>query len=159
MTAFYWDASAVVKRYRAERGSAVATEIFSRRTASETFATCQLLRLEVQSSASRALQARELTTDGAARMVTSFLQDYRGFSVIFLSGQLAIEAAEYVRLYQLKALDALHFAAAMRVREALPPPMALVTSDHDLVSAGARAGLTVLDPTAADASQVLQRLR
>lgn len=157
MTAFYWDASGAVKRYRTEPGSPIVREIFRGKTDDETFATSQLLRLEMHSAAGRVLEARDPAA--AARMLSSFLADYASFTVVSLSGQLAVEAAEYTRLYRLRALDALHFAAAMRIQQALPAPTVLVTSDRELVQAGTQVGLTVLDPTAPDAAQVLRRLR
>ena len=109
--------------------------------------------------AAREARGGRIAKGNAARMLRSFLEDYAGFTVISLSGELAVEAAGQASQYGLKALDSLHFAALLRVREAYPGKVAFVTSDRELLLAGTGAGIPVLDPTAADAATVLRRLR
>ena len=61
MALYYLDTSALVKRYRTERGTEVMAALFSDQTLDDAFITSHLTVLEVEAVAARALGARLLT--------------------------------------------------------------------------------------------------
>ena len=58
---YYLDTSALLKRYRTEKGSEVIQVLFSERQEDETLVTSHFSSLEVEAMASRALKGRILT--------------------------------------------------------------------------------------------------
>ena len=79
--------------------------------------------------------------------------------LVQLSDSLYQSAANLAYAHRLKALDAIHLAAALRANEDAETPLVLVTIDKELVVAGRNSGFPVLNPKEIDAPEMLSRLR
>jgi hypothetical protein len=60
MPLYYLDTSALLKRYKTEKGTAVIDELFSSRKPGEVFITSHFTSIEIESVAARALKAGAL---------------------------------------------------------------------------------------------------
>lgn len=156
MPVFYLDTAALLKRYRTEKGTEVVDALFSDRREDDVFVTSQLTTLEVESVAARSLKAGLLNQRAHGALLALFAQDLAQSVVIMpVSTSLVVEAAEAVRHNALRAGDAIHIASALRVRQAAPAEVVFVTSDKELLAAGAAEGFETLDPEASDAKKRL----
>ena len=156
MTRYYLDTSALVKRYRTERGMEVMAALFSERTWDDEFITSHLTVLEIQAVAARALGARLLTKrahDALLRLSNDDLE--RLITVLPLTNAVLSEAINVARRYALRAGDCIHLAKALRTAQAVSANIVFLTSDKELYRAAGRAGFTPLNP---EDEQALDRL-
>jgi uncharacterized protein len=101
----YADSSALAKLYVEERGSTVAAQLLG----GERWTTARHGYVEVRRAMHRRLPARRL---GAAR--DAFEESWRDTEVVELDDDTCRIAADLVETTGVKALDALHLAAAQR---------------------------------------------
>lgn len=160
MATFYLDASALLKRYRTERGTDVLNEIFDRYLPDDTLVTSHLTLLELEASLSRALRARLLPQDVYDALMRH-LSSEAGivFALSPLNGQTIRRAVFVTRVHGLPAGDAIHLATALEL--ATPDrAIVLVTSDRELLAAASREQqLIAVDPQAPNAIEQIQTLR
>jgi predicted nucleic acid-binding protein len=97
----YLDASALVKRYVDEVGS---EEIVAAMNLADTWAMCRIGFVETVGAVAR---------EGEPEDVARVKRDWTGFHVIELDRTLADRAATLVVDHRLRALDAIHLAAAL----------------------------------------------
>jgi predicted nucleic acid-binding protein len=142
MRYFYLDTSAVLKRYRTEKGTDVVDEIYSRRQTEDAFFTSHFTCLEVESVAARALKGRLLTRQAYEALLGSFARDLREYLLFQVSGDLINSAVESTRNYALRAADSLHFAAAATWVAVVGDDFIFVASDKELLSAAKTAGVS-----------------
>ena len=158
MTRYYLDTSALVKRYRTERGMEAMAALFSERTWNDEFITSHLTVLEVQAVAARALGARLLTQRAYESLLRLFNDDLeQAITVLPLTSAVLSEAIGVARQYTLRAGDCIHLATALRTAqaEAVSATIVFVTSDMELYRAAGRAGFTPFNP---ENEQALDRL-
>lgn len=159
MPVYYLESSALFKRYRTEKGTDVVNAIFAGRTDADVLATSQLVTVEMESAAARGLKGRALNRQAHGAMLRSFAEDLGNIIVLPLTGPAILEAAQVARQWALRALDAMHVATAMRVRQATQVRIVLVAADREIIQVGKATGFDVLDPEDQNASQILERLR
>ncbi len=85
MALYYLDTSALVKRYRTERGTEVMAALFSHQTLDNAFITSHLTVLEVEAVAARAVGARLLTQRAHGTLLRLFNEDLERRSLCFPS--------------------------------------------------------------------------
>lgn len=148
MTVYYFETSALVKRYLEEQGSKQVNRLFESRTDQDAFASSRFTTLEVEATVARLHRANLLSEQLYGSILSAYLSDLEGFFLVLpISGSLLSSSVEAVKNYALRAGDAIHLATVLRIRDSLNEDVTLVTSDQELVQAGAEAGLTVIDPT------------
>ena len=160
MLLFYLDTSALLKRYKTEKGTNVIDELFSARMEDEVFVTSHFTTVEVESAASRALKGRVLNKKAYGVLLELFAEDLETRVIALpVSTALFSESALIARRLATRAGDALHLATASRVKNALAGNIVFVTSDLELVQASGADGFTVVNPEDEDAMALLSVLR
>ena len=160
MPLYYLDTSALLKRYRTEKGTEVLDALFSNRTRDELFITSHFTAVEVESTAARALKGRVLNKKARAVLLGLFADDLENLLVVLpVSTVLLSEAAAVARKYSLRASDALHLATALRAKQASATDIVFVASDKELIDAAADAAFPALNPESEVALATLLELR
>ncbi|HXG36871.1 MAG TPA: type II toxin-antitoxin system VapC family toxin [Dehalococcoidia bacterium] len=146
MKLFYLDASAWVKRYYRETGTAWVQELF----AQNPIVACSSLGLiEVMATLARKQKAGELDPLLFAQKAEELEEDWRQFIQIQLTAETADLARELARRLALPGADAVHLASALILARRLAvdeDQLVVITSDHELKEAAQRSGLVVIDP-------------
>jgi predicted nucleic acid-binding protein len=139
----YLDASAWVKRYVQESGSAEVHRLFQQR---ERMASSSLGYVEVV-----AALARRVVPNDLAFVNERLKNDWRDMAHVPVAESVMHRAAEFARQYKLRGADAVHLATALELRTSLTSldeDVVLVASDDTLLHAAEAAGLSVFNPTA-----------
>jgi hypothetical protein len=150
ITCYFWDTSAIVKRYFAETGSQTVNRLFSIEQ-SRHFAS-QLMRAEVTSAIAR----RAERTHTARRLLEGFTHDLAvQVDLMGLDDDLVDAGVDLIGRHRLRGCDALHLASALRVyaelnrdfaKDESAISLAFVCADDDLNAAAVAEGLTIDNP-------------
>ncbi|MBI4331186.1 MAG: type II toxin-antitoxin system VapC family toxin [Chloroflexi bacterium] len=159
MPVFYIESSGLFKRYRSEKGTDVMKAVFDEKNDADTFVTSHLVTVEMESAAARGLKGKVLNKRAYSVLLRSFAEDLGTMIVLPVSSALITEAAQEARQHELRALDAIHFATAMRVSQAARDSIVFVASDKDLVKASRTVGFITIDPEEQEALGRLRTLR
>jgi predicted nucleic acid-binding protein len=125
----YLDASALVKRYVSEQGSA---ELRAAMAAEDSWWMCRIGYVET---------ARALTLAAGPRATRAFEREWESFGVVEIDRALAEHAAALTLTAELRSLAALHLAAAL----VLPSPgLSVATWDLRLHRAAVQHGLRTI---------------
>lgn len=132
MRALYLDSNAIAKIYLTdERDREVVFDLLNEYAVA---ATCGITYAEVAGLLARALHAGRLTEEEYADALTSFAQEWELLEVKEVNLQLSQIAALVMKSQpNLRAMDALHLAAALIVRQSVP--VRFVTFDQRLEEA------------------------
>ncbi|MDQ1301345.1 MAG: hypothetical protein QG637_1266 [Chloroflexota bacterium] len=147
---YYFDSSAVVKRYAPERGSGWIGAIVE--TTQNTVYLNQIGVVEVAAALAKKIRTRELTVEGYEAALWLFLTDLanREYAVVPLSDQVVELGVELTRRHPLRGYDAVHLATAATMRTALLgaglPPLVFVSADQVLCEAAENEGLLPVNP-------------
>ncbi len=151
MSEYYLDASALVKRYTDESGSAWILEITDKQT-QHTILLSEITLAE----AAAALSARQRAPGGITRQqreraLSRFLQDCNEHFLLLPVGRLVIDrAVMLIQNHRLRSYDAVQLATALVTSETLQSqnlsPTIFVASDDDLLTAAAAENLPVDNP-------------
>jgi predicted nucleic acid-binding protein len=134
----YLDASALVKRYLAERGSRETIEFTLQ---AEMTATSIISRAEVAAGLAKAVRARIVMDDVAKRAQRSFAGDWPDLLRISVTEALVERADSLAWVHGLRGYDAVHLASALTWQESAGEEIVLATFDQQLWEAGKRTGL------------------
>lgn len=163
MPIYYFDTSAIMKRYRTEIGSDVVRELFEKLTGSDELTTSYLTLLEVNSTATRLLNGRVITREVHERILDQFNQDISdyGFTLVPVQNELIDRTIGIANEYSLRSLDAMHFTS-MLVAKSLSSDdqdIYMVSADRDLIAACESYGIPTLNPQSNDTLDRLRALR
>ena len=157
MAVFYFDASAVLKRYRTEKGTDVVDDIYEGRSDQHIILTSQLTCIEVESVAARARRTGMLNDYQYRTLPGAFAKDLNeGLRLLAIGPEKPIEAAEIVRDVPLRSLDAIHYAVFARMSKSWDSPrnaLVFVGSDRELLEACDAKDIKYIDPDAPDAME------
>jgi len=135
----YFDASALVKRYVRERGTAKVRRLLT----SDVPATSRLSAVEIASALAR--RAREGAFSDAARdrAVAAVDADLASILVVELTAVIVARAQALIRRHELRAGDAIQLASCLYIQEALGEETSFVAFDDRLANAARLEGLAV----------------
>jgi predicted nucleic acid-binding protein len=142
----YVDASALVKRYVAERGS---KEVIELTAAAEIVATSLISRAEVAAAFARAVRLGVLDHDGGRRAQRRFSREWPDLARVPVSEALVSRAETLAWDYGLRGHDAVQLASALTWQESIGEDVFLGTFDGQLWEAAPGAGLHVWPETLA----------
>lgn len=150
MASYFFDSSALVKRYVNEAGTVWVTSLIDPAAGHEIF-LARISGVEVLSAIKRRERVRTTSPQDAQMAISTFRSDFAVFfTVLEISALLISEAMSLAERYDLRGYDAVQLAAALDVhrrRTALGLSLsALVSADHALNEAGRAEGFTVDDP-------------
>lgn len=149
MDAYFFDTSALVKRYAGETGSAWVKSIadgnyifIARITFVEFISAIEKQRRSTPPS---------FTEENASRALKAFSLDFENdYSKINISNDLIYAAGRLIRKHTLRAYDAVQLAAAIEVQQLRTASnlsgLTLVSADKELNAAAEAEGLIVEDP-------------
>lgn len=144
MADYFFDSSALLKRYLAENGSDRVLDIVG---GGRPIAVSRLAAVEVVSACVRRCKARDIDPQDLDRISEAAEDDFRElFQVVEVTQAIMMRSIDIVRKHALRAADAIHLASALRDATADGSKPVLVSSDLELNAAARSEGLTVLDP-------------
>jgi len=141
----YLDASAIVKRYVEEIGSADTRAFIAR---ARLVATALISRVEVAAALSRGARTGLLDDDGARRAMAAFRRDWPDIVRIPIGEPLVVRADTLAWEQRLRGYDAVQLAAAITWQEAVGVPVTMATFDRQLWAAAERVGLPMFPASA-----------
>lgn len=140
----YLDASALVKRYIAESGSAAVEKLIDQ---AEALGTSVISRAEVSAALANAVRMNIVARDAAANALKLFAGDWTHFMRLQLTETLAARAASLAWEQGLRGYDAVHLATALVWHETLGQPVLVATFDRQLRRAAQATGLVAWPKT------------
>jgi predicted nucleic acid-binding protein len=154
----YLDASALVKLYVSEPDSVAVHQWAG---AAELLATSRLASVEILSGLARRQRDHTLTAEALQRIVTSFQAEWEDYLALEVD---EVTVAELVLRHPLRALDAVHLAAALGLAAAAPEPTGAASDvavrfasfDERQRAAAVAEGLAVLPTGSADDDPALR---
>jgi len=149
-TVYFLDASALVKRYAVERGSAWVESIANAKS-DNVIAIAQVTLAEVAAALASKLRGQFMTGDEFERAVEDLLHDaFESFTLIEVDQQVVMRAVAVVRRQSLRGYDAIQLACGLMLNDTLIAaeelPLIFVTADKTLLSAAQAEGLQAEDP-------------
>jgi predicted nucleic acid-binding protein len=136
----YIDASALVKRYVEEEGSAEVGELIGQASA---VGTAIISRAEVAAALSKAARMKLLTRPEASSALQVFSTDWENLIRLQITEILISRAAALAWEYGLRGYDATHLASALFWQDMLGESVTLATYDRNLWDAAKAASLMV----------------
>ena len=134
----YLDASALVKRYVAEVGSAEVAAVIE---AARATATGVVSRAEVAAALAKASRVGVVTREEAGKALAEFDAEWRDLIRIEVNEPIVARAATLAWAQGLRGYDAVHLACALVWQESLGDPVTLATYDRELWRGAQAAGL------------------
>lgn len=150
MTAYFFDSSAIVKRYVSEAGTSWVIGIADPAAGGRIYIAA-ITGVEVIAAVTRRLKGKSLTATDAAAALSSFRTDFaKEYRVTAVGDSVIARAMAAAEAHALRGYDAVQLAAAVEAnaqRLALgATPLILVSADKELLAAGAAEGLPTEDP-------------
>lgn len=149
----YLDASALVKLYVSEAGSAGLRALLAR---ARMVGTAVVSRAELGSALARAAREGVLTAEDAELTRALVDADWRDWVRLPVSELVVARAANFCWDQALRGYDAVQLAAAVTWQEVVDGPVTMVTYDRVLWSAAERVGLI---PAPDDLPELLESWR
>lgn len=134
----YLDASALVKRYVAEAGSAEVGDMVDR---AAVVGTSILSRIEVPAVIAKAGRVTIFMRAAAAAAIEALASDWESLVRLQVNEVLVSRAADLAWDHGLRGYDAAHLAAAELWQDLMGDTVTLATFDVDLWEAACRSGL------------------
>ena len=151
MTDYFLDASAVVKRYAEEAGSAWVRQITDPQ-AQNTILLAEITLVEVTAAlAAKQRAPKGITLEQRNRVLSRFFQDCdEHFTLVSTDRSVIDRAVDLAQRHRLRAYDAVRLATALEASgitqaQALPA-LTFVAADTDLLTAAAAEHLSVENP-------------
>ena len=145
---FFFDTSALVKRYLHEKGSVRVRRLLQ--TGDELFYQTFLTPLEITSACYRQHREGRLSSEELSLLLGSYaVHSHSDYLQVPYSESLIGTAGALVSRYPLRALDAIQLASALELRSALPadsPPFIFLSADDRLVRTARQEHLQVENP-------------
>jgi predicted nucleic acid-binding protein len=134
----YLDASALVKRYIFEQGSAEVDLLI---VDAQSIATNLISRAEVSAAIMRAARLQILRQADAKQALDNFRSEWESLQRLPVNETTVARADALVVEYDLRGYDSVHLAAALIWQEALDETIVMATFDDKLRRAAQESGL------------------
>ncbi len=150
MPAYYFDTSALAKRYLVEVGSAWVQGLVAQQSG-QTIYTAVLTQPELVSALQRRVREGLLDATAARALAQQVLAHMtQSYTLAAITPAVLTEACTLLQRHPLRAYDALHLACALAVRAGLTAPQVtgpvFVAADTPLLTAAAAEGLPTDNP-------------
>ncbi|MBE7554800.1 MAG: type II toxin-antitoxin system VapC family toxin [Anaerolineales bacterium] len=151
MSHFYFDSSALVKRYLTEVGSAQVLRI-TNPTTTNTITLAEITQVEVAAAVASRHRASggitRLERDGAVDLLARHCKTE--YKLIAISPAIIDRAVILTQSYRLRGYDAIQLATALATNEVLItaglPGLTFIAADDDLLAAAQSEGLAADNP-------------
>ena len=150
MAAYFFDSSAIVKRYVNEKGSAWVAAITDP-TQGAVIYVAAISGVEATATFARKLRGRHVSQSNAATALSRFHHDFANeYRIIPISDAVISRSMVIAQVHALRGYDAVQLGAALEIngrRTALgAAPLTLVTNDAEMLTAANTEGLPTDDP-------------
>lgn len=150
MAAYFFDSSALAKRYVTETGTSWVQSLANPETGNSLF-VARITLVELASAITRRQRNGDLIAADATAALTDVKADFASdYQVIEVTADLITAASTLAEKHALRGYDAVQLAAALEVNAVYvsvgQPSITLISADHDLNAAGMAEGLNVDDP-------------
>jgi hypothetical protein len=150
MATYFFDSSALAKRYVTETGTAWVQSLTDPATGNGVY-VARITLVELVSAISRRKRNGDLTPAAAAAALYDVRADFASdYQVIEVTAALIAQAETLAEKHTLRGYDAVQLAAAIQVNAAYgvagQPAVTLISADLELNGAAAAEGLGVDDP-------------
>lgn len=137
----YLDASALVKRYIAEKNS---PDVNAWIAAADAVVTSLITRTEVAAAISRARRMKVIPHDDARLALEAFRKEWGSLQRLPVIEAMVERGDNLAWEHDLRGYDAVHLATALLWQETLGLPVTLATFDVQLSEAAKNIGMSVL---------------
>ncbi|MFY9611304.1 MAG: type II toxin-antitoxin system VapC family toxin [Blastocatellia bacterium] len=136
MAVYFFDSSAIVKRYLIETGTTWVNSVADLAAGNEIY-LARITLVEVISAITRKARGPGLSSTGAMKAIEDFRHDFENeYSLIELTRALIESAGDLAVPHALRAYDAVQLAAALEIKLELEsagePPITLISADGAL---------------------------
>jgi predicted nucleic acid-binding protein len=150
MSAYYFDSSAIVKRYVKETGSAWVVAITDPTSGNEIF-TSLISGAEVVAAICRSGRMGTITPQAVTQALTAFKSEFRSqFTILQLSDSIIDQAMALAEKHGLRGYDSVQLATSTGLHAersmANLSPLVFVSGDNKLNAAAQVEGLLVENP-------------
>ncbi len=136
----YLDASAAVKRYVVEQGSAEVRQAIATAT---VVGMVVIGRVEIVAALAKAVRMRALSATEAETARQVFLAEWLDYVRIRVTEALVTRAGSLAWQHRLGGYDAVHLATALLWQDGIEESVTLATFDRQLWQVGRQSGLAV----------------
>jgi predicted nucleic acid-binding protein len=145
MSVFFFDSSALAKRYLTETGSGWIGGLTAP-AAGYVILVAELARVEVAAAMAARYRSGAITLDERDALVALLLRHFAvEYQVVGLDPATVSRAVTLTQQHRLRAYDAVQLATALAAA-ALLPGLAFVAADNDLLDSAHAEGLAVENP-------------
>jgi predicted nucleic acid-binding protein len=150
VAAYFFDTSALVKRYATETGTAWVTALLDPAARHHVF-VARITGAEMIAAVMRKKRESKISAADASAAAALFRADFaRRFRVVEVTPALVESAMLLAESHALRGYDSVQLAAALHTEERRRarhlPALSFITADKDLLAAGPAEGLAVDDP-------------
>ncbi|MFN0279676.1 MAG: type II toxin-antitoxin system VapC family toxin [Pyrinomonadaceae bacterium] len=150
MPSFFFDTSAIVKRYGREAGSDFVEELTQAEN-DNIIILAAITRVEVAATIARKLKGEDISKSYAADSLAAFNHDLTNrYLTVDISPELLSVAMKMATKHALRGYDAVQLAAALDANDELLandlPPLTVVSADGELNLAAEAEGLLFENP-------------
>lgn len=150
MAAYYFDTSALVKRYVLETGTSWVLNLADPVSAHDLYMV-QLAGPEVIAALFRRVRSGTLSLIDARRVASNFRADWQNqYLLVEIRFSVIERAMTLAETHGLRGYDAVHLAAALEVEAVRVvrqlPPLVFISADNDQLLAAGTEGLHVENP-------------
>lgn len=147
---FFFDSSALVKKYARESGTSWVLALFKPSVAHTLF-IARITPVETVAGLAKQNRTGTLSADGLDKAVRRIKRSMMGrFAFVEITDEIVLEAIRLVRTHGLRGYDAVQLATAISIESNLAvsrlSPLVFVSADLNLNKAAVVEGLTVDDP-------------
>ena len=147
MKIYYFDSSALVKRYHSEKGTEIVDKIIYELGKGDEAVISYFAILEIVSALRRKLKNKEITKKVFDMAIATFLSEVTEyFSVRPIDEQILSIATNLVIEHGLKAADSLHLATAKEIANFTSKSVVFIASDKELLDTATLEKIETLDP-------------
>lgn len=147
MKIYYFDSSALVKRYHYEKGTTAVDDIIDDLGKGCEGVISYFAILEITSALRRKLRNKEINRKTFDSGIATFLSEMTAhFSVRPVDENILSIATSLVIEHGLKAADSIHLATAKEIVDLTGKDIVFVASDKELLDAAAIEKMETLDP-------------
>ncbi len=137
---YYFDTSALIKRYILEKGSETVDHLFE---LAETIYVSTITKIECTSAITRLLSENKLTLEDYEELKSEVFYDFNFFISIHLDPEIERIAIGLIETHKLRTLDSIQLACSLSVKNQIT---AIVLSDSKLESVARQEGIQTINP-------------
>lgn len=139
---FYFDTSALVKKYVLEAGSQRVVGLWEQ---AEGITISKVGYAETLAAFHRKKREGEIAAKQLKKISSSFRNDWKSFIRMDVSDELEKLVDRLVAKYPLRGFDAIHLAASLSLKKLFKSQLAFVAADRRLLDAAAKERLMIQD--------------